>query len=252
MTERQLGLVDIDAMIGPHQRLDVTTGTVDYFLSVMDRFGIAEAVVGHMHAWLHDPMPGNLRLMEMIAAQPRLRPCWVLLPDTCGEIPPPDDFARQAIDAGVVAVRACPQDHGYDLEGLDVAPVLDAVAEAGLPLLIDAEQTSLSAVEAVAKARPRWSVVVCRTRYRLLRRLAGVLARTDNVLIDLANMSSYNGLEWLVGRFGARRLLFGTGIPHYDPADVVTRLLWSELDDEAVAAIGSGNAASLLRARSLA
>jgi hypothetical protein len=41
-------------------------------------------------------------------------------------------------------------------------------------------------------------------------------------------------------------MLFGTGTPRRDPADAVTRLLWSELDDQAVRAIGSDNLRGLL------
>jgi predicted TIM-barrel fold metal-dependent hydrolase len=42
--------------------------------------------------------------------------------------------------------------------------------------------------------------------------------------------------------------LFGTAYPDHDPAEAVTRLLWSELDDDAVTAIGSENAEKLLGA----
>jgi predicted TIM-barrel fold metal-dependent hydrolase len=53
-------------------------------------------------------------------------------------------------------------------------------------------------------------------------------------------------VEWLVRRFGAERLLFGTGTPEFDPAETVTRLLLSELSDVEVAAIGRSNALDLL------
>jgi predicted TIM-barrel fold metal-dependent hydrolase len=66
------------------------------------------------------------------------------------------------------------------------------------------------------------------------------------VHLDLSYLGSHLGLEWLVDRFGAGRLLFGTGAPVRDPADAVTRLLWSELPDADVAAIGAGNLSRLI------
>jgi predicted TIM-barrel fold metal-dependent hydrolase len=241
-------LVDVDAMLGRHPALDAGRGTVAEFLTELDRVGVSEAIVGHTVSWLHQPTAGNRRVVELTADQPRLRPVWVMLPDTTDELPAPAEFVRLARAEGVAAVRAYPGDHGYDLAGADAAATLAALAEARLPLLVDFPQTSWAAVEAVAHRLPELSIVVCHCSYRTLRQIAGVLSRTDNVHLCLSNLASHCGLEWLVERFGAGRLLFGTGAPEEDPAEAVTRLLWSELDDDAVAAIGSGNARRLFSA----
>ncbi|MEU0563800.1 amidohydrolase family protein [Nonomuraea sp. NPDC005983] len=240
-------LIDADAMLGRYPRRDVGTGSITEALARMDHYGIAEAVVSHTLSWLHDPATGNRELLDLVAGEPRLRPCWVMLPDTCGETGTPAQFVAAALEGGVCAVRAYPADHGYDLAGRDASTMLGALAEAGLPLLVDAPQLGWPAVEAIASAHPRLPVVVGALGYRLLRQAAGVLARTDNVYLGLANLSSHCGLEWLVERYGERRVVFGTGAPLRDPAEAVTRLLWAELDDGAVAAIGSGTLLGLLR-----
>ncbi|WP_344831759.1 hypothetical protein [Nonomuraea dietziae] len=110
-------LIDADAMLGRYPRRHVGEGTVAETLDRMDRFGIAEAVVSHTLSWLHDPHTGNLRLLDLVVGEPRLRPCWVLLPDTCGETGSAAAFTAAALEAGVGAVRAYPADHGYDLAG---------------------------------------------------------------------------------------------------------------------------------------
>jgi predicted TIM-barrel fold metal-dependent hydrolase len=213
---------------------------------LMDRFGIEAAVVGHTAAWRHDPATGNALVLEEVAGEPRLRPAWVGLPDSCAELPPPAQFVAAARRHGVAAVRLYPADHGFDLAGPDCAGLLDALAEAGLPVLVDAEQAPAAEVEAIAVGRPGLPVILCQTGYRALRRLTGVLARNPNVHLDLSYLGSHLGLEWLVDRFGPGRLLFGTGLPVRDPADAVTRLLWSELVDADVAAIGAGNLRRLI------
>jgi predicted TIM-barrel fold metal-dependent hydrolase len=53
-------------------------------------------------------------------------------------------------------------------------------------------------------------------------------------------------MEWLCDRFGPQRLVFGTGAPRRDPAEAVTRLFWSDVDDAAVARIGHQNLDALL------
>ncbi|TDD52582.1 hypothetical protein E1286_08650 [Nonomuraea terrae] len=244
MSEDLPVLIDADAMLGRHPRRDVGGGTAAELLAAMDRVGVSGALVTNMTSWLHDPARGNRGLLGLVAGEPRLSPCWVLLPDTCGEIGA--GFAEAAVAAGVRAVRAFPADHGYDLAGPDVAPVLDALSSVRLPLLVDAGQAGWPVVEAVARAHPRLRIVVGGAGYRMLRQIAGVLDRAQNVYVGLADLSSHRGLEWLVERFGAGRFVFGTGAPYRDPAEAVTRLLWSELDDAQVAAIGGGNLRRLI------
>ncbi|WP_283139468.1 amidohydrolase family protein [Rhizohabitans arisaemae] len=234
-------LIDADALLGRHPRRDVGGGSAAELLAAMDRVGITAALVGNVTSWLHDPARGNRDLLGLVERHPRLSPCWVLLPDTCGEVGPAAAFADGAAAAGVRAVRAYPRDHGYDLAGRDMAPLLAAVESVRLPLLLDAGQVGWPTTEAIAKAHPRLHIVVGGVGYRMLRQIAGVLDRTANVHIGLADLSSHRGLEWLVERFGERRLVFGTGAPYRDQAEAVTRLLWSELSDAQVAAIGAGN-----------
>ncbi|HEX4813101.1 MAG TPA: amidohydrolase family protein [Nonomuraea sp.] len=238
MGETRPTLIDADAMLGRHPRRDVGGGTVDELLAALDRVGIAEAVVGSMTAWLHDPHRGNAQLLDLVKDQPRLHPCWVMLPDSCGELG--EDFAEEAVAKGVRAVRAFPRDHGYHLDGTDAAAVLRAMATARLPLLVDAPQVTWPTVESIARAHPALRIVVGAAGYRMLRQIAGVLERNSNVYLGTADLSSHCGLEWLVARFGAGRIVFGTGQPYRDPAEAVTRLLWSELGDADVAAIGRG------------
>lgn len=232
-----IDLFDANALLGP-VALDHGADDVPALLAQLDRLRIGSALVTHSHAWRHHPARGNHLVTEETRHQPRLRSCWVILPDTCGEVAPADDFLTTAADADVAAFRACPVDHGYDLLGADLAKLLAGLAEKARPLFVDLDQVSWQAVDALAGRHPTLPVVVTRTGYRTVRQLAGVLDRRTNVYVDLSYLGTHQVLEWLVGRFGVRRVLFGTGFPHRDPADAVTRLLWSDLDDAAVAAVG--------------
>lgn len=243
-----LELFDVNAMIGP---LANEPDGIDSarLLRTMDSFGIAEAVVGHLWSVAYDLRTGNHRLLADIAGQPRLRPCWVVLPDTCGELGGTSRFVSEALEAGVVAFRAFPSTHGYRLASADCSDLLGALGEGGLPLLVDMQETSWPEIEAVAHEHAQLQIVACAVGYRALRQIAGVLSRTDNVSVDLSNLSTHLGLEWLAARHGAGRLIFGTGLPHRDPADAVTRLRWSELGADELAAVASSNLRRLLPAR---
>lgn len=238
-------LIDVSLALGPHPRAVAGSDSVKDLLATMDEYGIAAAVVSNLLSRWHSPAAGNRQLVEQLKDTHRLAACWTILPDTCGELGAVDAFVTEARDAGVVAMRAFPADHRYQLDGPDLTNLHAALAEARLPLLVEATQTSWESVEALARRFPEHELIVGEVGYRSLRTIAGVLSRCGNVQLDLSNLASHCGLEWLVERFGAGRFLFGTGWPLRDPAEAVTRLLWSELDDEAVGRIGRDNALQL-------
>lgn len=239
-------LYDANCRVGRVPWGPVGAGDVPGLLRRMDQLGIDRALVSHTMAWRHDPATGNRLILDVVAGQSRLRPCWVAVPDSCGEVPPPKQFATEAVETGVGAVRVYPEEHGFDLDGPDFAAYLDAFAQAGLPLLVDLPATSWRAVDEAAAAHPELAVIVCETGYRGLRRASGVLDRRPNVRLDLSDLATHEGLEWLCETFGPDRLVFGTGEPLRDGAEAVTRLLWSGLDDGAVRRIGSANLMSLM------
>lgn len=240
-------LIDVHAYIGTFPDALGASTNVFGLLESMDRFGIQRAVVGSSASIHHDPVVGNRELAAALEGQSRLYGCWEGLPDSAGETGPAHEFVTTAIENRVVAFRIHPTLHGYDLNGPDLVDLLGELEDYGLPVFLDRDQASWGEVERLAFAHPLLSIVVSGIGYRELRQLAGVLKRHPNVHLDLVNFSSHQGLEWVVEEFGASRILFGTGAPLRDPAESVTRLLWSGLSSSDSRAIGGGNALSLLR-----
>ncbi len=241
-----LGLLDVAASLGRHPAHDVGSGTPAAMIAELDRYGIGEAMVSHSLATHHDPAAGNARLLAEVATEPRLRACWTVLPSTCGELPDGPTLVARASASGVALLTARPGSHGYDLAGPDLAPLLAAAAERGLPMLVDATETDWRTLETVGAAHPDLWLIVTNVGYRESRRLCGLMERRPRVLVCTANLSGHLALEYLVDRFGAHRVVFGTGQPVRDPAEAVIRLLWSELGDAEARAVGGETMRRLL------
>lgn len=237
-------IYDVNAMVGPTPigpECDCLA-----LLATMRKYGISQALVAHSYAWRHDPAVGNSLLVKELAQYPDLHPCWVVDPWVWEPFQPPEDFVAQTREARVSAFRIYPDDHGYDFLGHDADHMIGHLEAFGAPVLVDAGQASWLAIEEVARRHPALALVVTQTGYRTLRAVAGALERHPGVYVDLSYLGSHAGLEWLVTRFGASRILFGSGFPHRDPADAITRLWWSELADDDVAAIAGDTLRRLL------
>jgi predicted TIM-barrel fold metal-dependent hydrolase len=244
-------LIDVNCFVGRWPTADLAFHDCAGLLARMDRLGIGKAIVCHTWAWQYDPVIGNQQLMADQAALPpssreRLLPCWAAVPPATGEQGTAEELDAALNATGVRVVRLFPRDHNYSLSGPDAAQLLAMLTNRRILTLIDLDQTSWEEIDRVAEREPQLRLVVCRVGYRGLRRMAGVLARHPNCAIDLSYFGSHEGVEWLVERYGADRLLFGTAAPLADGGGAVTRLMLSRISNEDRDAIGAGNATRLL------
>lgn len=221
-------------------------------LAEMDRVGIDEALVYHGMAVDGFPPEGNERLLREIAGQPRLHPCWVLLPST-GELPPPKDLVAQMQARGVRAARMNPLRHRYLFTQANVGDLLAALAMARIPLWIDfemthwaEEKTDWRSLADLCERHPELPLVVVGEGMAAPRRLFPIWERHPNLHLETTYYQVHQGLSEIAARFGADRLLFGSGLPVRAAGAPLTQLRHDFLSDTDRAAIGGGNLRNLL------
>lgn len=199
----------------------------------MDRLGIERACVTHTLSLYSDPRAGNEALLAL--GDPRLIPVPVVVPGD----PEPAEVAAW----GVRMVRLCPERHRFDLMGPAALRLLAAIA---LPVAIDLDETSPAQLRHLAERLPDLRILVLNPGYRRLRALAELMAEAPNVRAEIGTVNTQGGVEWLAARFGAGRLVFGTGAPVSD--DCGPRFLLDHLDlpPEDVARIAAGSLEELL------
>ncbi|MFC4113661.1 amidohydrolase family protein [Nonomuraea zeae] len=241
----------------------------------MDRLGIERACVTHTLSLYSDARAGNDALLAL--GDPRLVPVPVVVPGDPGpgsreaarDLRPaaqesaardalavaPEPVPRDALAAaqeavaaevaawGVRMIRLCPERHRFDLTGPAALRLLAAVA---LPVAIDLDETSPAQLRHLAERLPDLRILVLNTGYRRLRALAELMAVAPNVWAEIGTVNTQGGVEWLAERFGAGRLVFGTGAPVSD--DCGPRFLLDHLDlpPEDVGRIAAGSLEALL------
>jgi predicted TIM-barrel fold metal-dependent hydrolase len=192
-------------------------------------------------------------VVEAAAAFPRLAACWVVLPPTTGEMPPPERLVEAMGAAGVRAVRLCPSGgrHQFPLGSADAAGLLAALDARRIPTLIDLGETSWGEVERIAKANPHLPLIVLNAGYRAARTAYPVLAAADNVRVEISHYQGCGLLREGVERFGPGRFVFGTGLPQFEPGCAVASVLYAEIGDEATRLVAGGNLEALLQGAEL-
>lgn len=249
-----MDLFDGNAMIGPRgvPGLKRTTTPAE-LLTEMDRLGIAEALVYHASAREGHPTEGNRRLLDLLAGQDRLHPCWVLLPDT-GEMGPPQGVVAEMVSRGVRAARIFPTSQRFGVTEWCLGGLLAALEAERIPLFVDFEvghwgdgRTDWRGVAEICTAHPRLPVIVVGESLAAPRHVYPLWRRCPNLYLETSYYQVHRGLADICARFGPDRLLFGTGFPHRPGGMPLAMLLLSEIDETAKARIGGDNLRQLLR-----
>lgn len=246
-------LFDVNVLLGPlPHRPPGAPQDVASLLALLDAYDIRRALVTHTVAKWHDPTIGNERLLQAIADEPRLDACWVVMPAATGETPPETAQVARLLDAGARAARLCPKAHTLVLEPWVIEPLAGALADNRVPMLLDFDNAHYSEprhwdfIAWLLEAFPDLPVILLRQSHADFRVLYPLLDRAQNLYVETSYLGGHSALLELVGRWGAERFIFGTGLPIFEPALPITTLSYGGLDPAARAGIAGGSLQRLL------
>ena len=140
-----------------------------------------------------------------------------------------------------------PQPHNYGLGGRWTDAFLGPLAEAGFPVLLDAIEATWPEVDAMLTRHPDLKLIVCRANYRQCRWAAPLLEAHTGLSIETSLWLPHGGIEAIVEQYGAGRLVFGTGMPHYAPGGAVSPVTYARIPDEAKRAIAGDTLRGIIR-----
>ena len=213
--------------------------------------GLAGALVWHWAQVDGHPEAANALLEPFRATVSDVTVCWAILPPATDE---QGDLLTRLQAARVSAVRLMPQSHRYLMNRVVWDGLLDALSERRLPVFLSLEQgCSWEQVHGLLADYPRLTCVLCdigtwsmdRYTYPLLDRYPNVFLETGMLAI------TDGGVEGVVRRFGAGRLVFGTGFPRRYAEAAMLQLTHADISPADRAAIASGNLLRLIQEGSL-
>ena len=257
MGPEDIRFFDCNAMIGrwntPVNGRHLTPQTL---LAEMDRAGIEEALVYHAVSRQYAPTVGNSLLDEELAPFYRLHPSWAALPHWAGDMPEPRTLASNMLAAGVRAARMFPgeplrYDHRVFMAEWVVGELLSELDANRIPLFLDFDLGLLGdpdwqMIHDLCRSHPDLPVVLNQIAYGRDRALAPLFNECPNLRCDLTAFTSLGWIEAFCQRFGAERLLFGTGVPFWVPAAVVSAVRYARISWEEKALIAGDNLRRLL------
>ena len=216
--------------------------TVEALERKMLHYGIGKALVYHSMAKEYSPVLGNELLLEEIKGHPSLYPVWVVMHHHTQEFPEPDALIRGMRASGVKAVRMFPGqwEQNFSLAEWNCRELFTVLQEYRIPVMLGLDSTDWDGFYDLLSSYPQLNVIMTEADYRIDRNLYSLLKKFDNLFIEIMGYKVHNGIEEICRRFGAHRLIFGSGMPVYSGA-VVCMVTYARISGEEKKQIASGN-----------
>lgn len=215
----------------------------------MDRAGVEDALVFHTMARDADPMLGNRLLREAIGDIKGLYPVWVVMPHHTGEMPTPKKLLKDMIKSGVKAVRMYPTKdfHSFSIADWSCGKLFAALEDARVPLMLDIEIVWWETIQSLLDRYPKLPIIATNVSYRHNRFTYPLFERYENIFVETSRYFGAGNYEDVVERFGMRKILFGTNMPHFTGTAAVSMLTYADISEKAKEAIAGGTLRKLLK-----
>ena len=111
---------------------------------------------------------------------------------------------------------------------------------------IGSEPRPWSFIEWACRTYPTLPLVLLREPPSNFRTLFTLMERYPNLYIETSYLQGHDAIALIASRWGAERLVFGTGVPVWDPGMAITGLTYASFSVEERDAVASGSLQRLL------
>jgi len=209
----------------------------------MDRIGVDEALVGSAAIEIASPLDTNPEIAELCAGHDRLHPVWQLLPPHTGEMLP-EHLPTEMKQHGVRVLLARPDIHRYQLNSITMGALFEVMLTHKIPLFLNSDWRLITDVlrdfpqlRIIATSLGCWGVD---------RQIRPLLEHFENFYIETSSLELDGCIPALVEKYGATRILFGTGFPWHAVGGAALMLRNLDISPEDKELIAHGNLQRLL------
>jgi Predicted metal-dependent hydrolase of the TIM-barrel fold len=214
--------------------------------SAMEYFDIQKVLLYHSLAREYNPAKGNALLNEVIKSYPIMVPMWVVMPSHTGEFPEPDVLVGKLKADGIKTVTMFPVEHGFSLSHWNSGEMLKCLERNGIILLLELEQISWDGLYDMLDRYPGLNIILTGLDYAINRNIYPLLKVFPQLYLETSGVKAHSGIEDICARFGAGRLVFGSGMPVFSGGAAVAMIQYASISEAEKRMIAHENLEKLL------
>lgn len=219
-------LFDANGSFGNGARFNPNFRSAADLLAHMNRLGISKSLVWNIAARDYNAIWGNKRLLEDIKAADagdRLIPAFTVSPVMLYEDGAMEELIKEMDSNQIRAIRIFPNIEGHSIK--QVEPVIREIQKFKPVLFFDCwESLQTDELSDLAGKFPDIPMVLMQGMWIHLLTILDLMQRRDNILTDTSWLHTPHTIEMITKKFGAGRMVFGTGFKSHNGASVAALL----------------------------
>jgi hypothetical protein len=234
-------MIDTNCFFGPlvNSKIQLTK-IAD--LEPMMKDGIKQVFITSTNAMQYDVKEGNKVIVNLAKQHNYLFPV-VVFPLDIGHIGDVQSF----LDTATLLCRLrIPNENEIDQQDRTLNRFLDAFSDIGKGVLVTYNPNTHYLIDYISKNYPKLSFILTGINYPQLRTAFSLFERHKNVYMEISCFQLYRGLEYLIRKIGADRLLFGTNSPFYAYQSAVLKLKKADISQKDNQLIANDNIIRIL------
>jgi predicted TIM-barrel fold metal-dependent hydrolase len=226
--------------------------TANDLLKEMDYYGVDEALVFHSRQRDDSPDVGNEILLKEIKGFKRLHGAFAVLPLQTGEIGGLEEILGKMREGNLRAFRAFPSEHRFLMSKTALGPIYEFMVERNIPLMISISESSggmsgWRLIEKILSDYPDLTLIVTEHgSWGQDRYFRPLIEKYENLYLDISRYELDGGISDFCAKYGAEKLLFGTGYPWWNPGGPILMLAQADITGREKEMIASGNLTRIL------
>lgn len=227
--------------------------TIDELISQLKRAGIAGGLVHCIDCDTVGAVYGNKRIAKDIKASKHsgvdLKGMWALLPPCTKETPSPIELPSLMQEHDIAALYCNPAEHMFMPRVSVMGDYYAMAEEKSIPIVFYSDfGFSLEVMDDILETFPNLRCIIdIQGHWPKGRQLYPFLERYPNTYVDLAYRWEDRIIEDIVSRYGASRILFGTGFPVHYLGGAIAQVIGANISEEDKRMVSGGNLLRLLR-----
>lgn len=245
---KKLEFFDCEATFGlAGFKRETTPVTKEDMLAKFDRYGIDRALIRYEYSATGIPRVGNMELLEQIRDDSRLLPVWYALPHYTGDFPAPEELVQQMKQHNVRMLTLL--GGNWTVGEWTCGELFTSMEKHKIPLLLPLNRLAngFAGVYEILCNHPELRIILTTVSYTCLRDLYPLLEKFPSLHVCTSTLKTQMGIEEIADKFGAQRLIFGSGMPALSGAASVALITYAKLDDTRKQMIAAGNLDRLLQ-----
>ena len=216
----------------------------------MDRMGVERALVRYNN--MEDgAAAANDRIAALLEndADGRLLGVWHILPEQCDEMPHGDAFFKAMASKRIAALSHLAGSERWVPCPLTIGPIMEAARERRIPFLTSHRHYAddwAGLYRFIQEFPENIFIVIPDSLWGVDRQVRPLLEHFPNVYLETSTFWQPEGLRDIALKYGAKRIVYGSGFPQYNQGNMMSAIRNLELDEADKRLIASGNLERLL------